>query len=195
MRSCYSFLVALFSVCGVGLIDAQPTFTERLKSKTTIVLKQDDTIDLLVNGRPSDLDARNVDAHHTVVREPIVVESTSKTMCPTSKKTHESMPSQSKTSSVSHGKMSYVSGYRVKFFTGGSTRSDRELAKQKGREFKNLFPHVSVYMHFISPHWICTAGDFISQSEAYEFIREVRGSGLFKTSELIVVKSKVKSYN
>lgn len=195
MRSCYCFLVALFSVCGVGLVEARSTFTERLKSKTTIVLKQDDTIDLLVNGRPSDVEARNVDAHHTVVTEPIVAESTSKTTSPTSKKSHETTPSQSKTTSVSHGKVSYVSGFRVKFFTGGSTRSDKELAKQKGREFKNLFPHVSVYMHFISPHWICTAGDFISQSEAYEFIREVRGSGLFKTSELIVVKSKVKSYN
>ena len=70
-----------------------------------------------------------------------------------------------------------------------------KVGQRKGREFKNCFPHISVYMHFVSPHWICTAGDFQTQTEAYEFIKEIRGTGLVQTSEMIVVKSRIKIYN
>ncbi len=163
---------------------ARLTFTERLRKKTAVVLKQDRTIDFLVNGREPDVKTVGNDA---ATPGNTMVQSGGKTA------EKEAKP-QSRLANTSAKGVRYVQGYRVKFFTGSGTREGKEEAQLKGREFKRLFPNVSVYMHFVSPHWICTAGDFATQAEAYEFIREVKEEGSVRTSEMIVVKSKVKIY-
>ncbi len=173
----------LFAVSSVTA-GARLTFTERLRKKPAIVLKQDRTIDLLVNGREPDAKTEGNDA---ATPGNTTVQSGGKTA------EKEAKP-QSKSANTSPKGVRYVQGYRVKFFTGSGTREGKEEAQLKGREFKRLFPHVSVYMHFVSPHWICTAGDFATQTEAYEFIKEVKEEGSARTSEMIVVKSKVKIY-
>ena len=80
----------------------------------------------------------------------------------------------------------------MKFFTGGSSRADKENAQAAGREFKRLFPDTPVYMHFVSPHWICVAGDFVNKEDADAFIGRVRESGQFKAAGMTVMKSRVK---
>lgn len=180
-------MVLAITVSSVYDANAKLTFTEKLRKKATVILNQDKTIDLLVNGREPDI---NVVLHDTISKPEKATKHDFNT-----KGQPSSVVSDKKPSTGSVKNYHYGQGYRVKFFTGGSTRTDKELAQRKGREFKNCFPHISVYMHFVSPHWICTAGDFQTQTEAYEFIKEIRGTGLVQTSEMIVVKSRIKIYN
>lgn len=178
-------MVLAITVSSVYDANAKLTFTEKLRKKATVILNQDKTIDLLVNGREPDI---NVVLHDTISKHEKATKHDLNTK-------PSSVISNKKPSTSSVKNYHYGQGYRVKFFTEGSTRADKELAQRKGREFKNCFPHISVYMHFVSPHWICTAGDFQTQTEAYEFIKEIRGTGLVQTSEMIVVKSRIKIYN
>ena len=177
---------------------ARLTFTQRLqmKSGNRIHLRQDKDIDRLVDGR---------EAEPVVTTAPAVPASTNvaKTTQPTQTKpavkgnistlassTTTSAPAQTKSSKPT----AYTTraGWRVKFFTGGSSRVDKENAQAAGREFKRLFPDMPVYMHFVSPHWICVAGDFVNKEDADAFIGRVRESRQFNTAGMTVMKSRVK---
>ncbi len=172
------------------------TFTERLRKKPAIVLKQDKLIDLLVDGRePESPKAEHEKSapHNTVVPHDKLVETTVKTQTKT-ERTAVSKTTTKQPTTSSKG-FHYAQGYRLKFFTGSGTRQGKETAQQKGKEFKKHFPQVSVYMHFVSPNWICTAGDFATQAEVYDFIKEVKKDVTIRTSEMSVVRSKVKIFD
>ena len=175
---------------------ARITFTQRLqmKSGNRIHLRQDKEIDRLVDGR---------EAEPVAAVTPTVPVSTNiaKTTQPTQAKpavkgnistlaSTTTTPTQTKPSKPT----AYTtrSGWRVKFFTGGSSRVDKENAQAAGREFKRLFPDMPVYMHFVSPHWICVAGDFVNKEDADAFIGRVRETRQFNTAGMTVMKSRVK---
>ncbi len=181
-------------------VAARLTFTQRLQQKAGVRLYQDKTIDLLVNGRePDAADVTTTQGNHT----PVALSSESKVKTQTkpatqptqSAKAEPNKPadeSPTQTTTTTASAYTTAQGYRVKVYMGGSTREDKETAQNVGKEFKRLFPNVPVYMHFVSPHWICTAGDFISKAEAQTFIQEIRESGRYSTQGMTVVKSRVK---
>ncbi len=172
------------------------TFTERLRKKSSIVLKQDKSIDLLVDGREPEspkAEHEKTVPHNAVVSHDKPVETTVKTQTKTEHAAVSKTPA--KQPATSSKGFHYAQGYRLKFFTGSGTRQGKETAQQKGKEFKRHFPQVSVYMHFVSPNWICTAGDFATQAEVHDFIKEVKKDVTIRTSEMSVVRSKVKIFN
>lgn len=189
---------------------ARLTFTQRLQKKASVTLRQDKTIDLLVNGREPEVtenkqhSAPVAPAHNvtpakpstTAVKKPEAAQSTAPKTQPTTPLTPSATTSTAITvhPAVAAPTTTYTTaqGYRVKVYMGGSTRQDKETAQNVGKEFKNLFPNVSVYMHFVSPHWICTAGDFYTYVEAMAFIKKVKESGKFNAAGMTVVKSKIK---
>lgn len=193
MKRLYLFMLLVAVIMSAS---ARLTFTQRLqmKSANRIHLRQDKDIDRLVDGR---------EAEPVVATVPSVAASTSvaKTAQPTQAKpvvkgnistlaSSTTTPTQTKTSKPT----AYTTraGWRVKFFTGGSSRVDKENAQAAGREFKRLFPDTPVYMHFVSPHWICVAGDFVNKEDADAFISRVRESRQFNTAGMTVMKSRVK---
>lgn len=193
MKRLYLFMLLVAVIMSAS---ARLTFTQRLqmKSANRIHLRQDKDIDRLVDGR---------EAEPVVATAPSVPASTNvaKTAQPTQAKpvvkgnistlaSSTTTSTQTKTSKPT----AYTTraGWRVKFFTGGSSRVDKENAQAAGREFKRLFPDTPVYMHFVSPHWICVAGDFVNKEDADAFISRVRESRQFNTAGMTVMKSRVK---
>ncbi len=193
MKRLYLFMLLVAVIMSAS---ARLTFTQRLqmKSANRIHLRQDKDIDRLVDGR---------EAEPVVATVPSVAAGTSvaKTAQPTQAKpvvkghistlaSSTTTPTQTKTSKPT----AYTTraGWRVKFFTGGSSRVDKENAQAAGREFKRLFPDTPVYMHFVSPHWICVAGDFVNKEDADAFISRVREARQFNTAGMTVMKSRVK---
>ncbi|MBP5628373.1 MAG: hypothetical protein J6W50_02555 [Bacteroidaceae bacterium] len=193
MKRLYLFMLLVTVIMSAS---ARLTFTQRLqmKSANRIHLRQDKDIDRLVDGR---------EAEPVVATAPSVPASTNvaKTAQPKQAKpvvkgnistlaSSTTTPTQTKTSKPT----AYTTraGWRVKFFTGGSSRVDKENAQAAGREFKRLFPDTPVYMHFVSPHWICVAGDFVNKEDADAFISRVRESRQFNTTGMTVMKSRVK---
>ena len=193
MKRLYLFMLLVAVIMSAS---ARITFTQRLqmKSANRIHLRQDKDIDRLVDGR---------EAEPVVATAPSVPASTNvaKTAQPTQAKpvvkgnistlaSSTTTPTQTKTSKPT----AYTTraGWRVKFFTGGSSRVDKENAQAAGREFKRFFPDTPVYMHFVSPHWICVAGDFVNKEDADAFISRVREARQFNTAGMTVMKSRVK---
>ena len=85
-----------------------------------------------------------------------------------------------------------VNGYRIQVYSGDNSRKGKNEAAAMGRRVKAMFPELSVYTHFISPHWICRVGDFRTYEEASEYFRRMRESGQF--AEAVMVRSKVTVY-
>ena len=59
-----------------------------------------------------------------------------------------------------------VNGYRIQVYLGGNTRRGKTEAQAMKDRVKSFFPELSVYAGFLSPHWICRAGDFRTIEEA-----------------------------
>lgn len=185
------YLPLLLSALVLGT-SARLTFTQRIQKKGSHVqLRQDKDIDRLVNGREADPTTVAPTAASTT---PVAKVKPSVPVAPTQTQATKSAvaaaPVQTSPSKPSGYAMR--TGWRVKFFSGGSSRVDKENAQATGREFKRLFPDTPVYMHFVAPHWICVAGDFVNREDADVLVRRVRQSGQFANSGLAVVKTKVK---
>ena len=82
-----------------------------------------------------------------------------------------------------------MNGYRIQVYFGDNSRQGKAEARAAGLRFRNSFPEHSVYVSFISPHWLCRVGDFRTREEAREVLRQIREMGMFR--EAVVVKSKI----
>ena len=82
-----------------------------------------------------------------------------------------------------------MNGYRIQVYLGGNTRKGKAEAQAMKGRVKGLFPELSVYTGFLSPHWICRAGDFRTLEEASEYLQKMRETAGF--DEAIIVKSKI----
>jgi hypothetical protein len=165
----YTFALAL--LLSATTLSAQQTFTEKLQevveSAGRIVLHQDKSITDLVNGalKSGSSKKKQVDGSE--------------------QDSIETAPADS----VLHGIRVKMNGYRIQVYFGDNSRKGKAEARAAGLRFRNYFPGHSVYVSFISPHWLCRVGDFRTNEEAREMLRQIREMGIFR--EAVIVKSKI----
>ncbi len=82
-----------------------------------------------------------------------------------------------------------MNGYRIQVYVGGNSRDAKAKAEQMEAKVRSYYPELSTYTRFVSPRWICHVGDFKTQTEAVEFLTELRNRGGF--DDAIVVKCKI----
>ncbi len=179
MRS-FLFSVLLFYVISIF---AQSSYTERLQKnlegKGTVSLHQSKAITDLVNG----VSKAAVPKKETQTKPQV---DSTKTVSQVEKDSTSVIPQ------VMTGKKVRVNGYRIQVYSGGNSRNAKYEAQQMGRRVKSYFSDLSVYTHFVSPHWICRVGDFRTYEEANEVFQQLKQTNSF--SEAVIVKSKVYVY-
>ncbi|MBO4549121.1 MAG: SPOR domain-containing protein [Bacteroidaceae bacterium] len=167
------YTLSIIFCLGTLNIGAQQTYTEKLQqaveSAGRIILHQEKAITDLVNG------AKNNASKPSQKKQ---VDSTS----------HDSTQTTA-TDSLSLGPKVRMNGYRIQVYFGDNSRKGKSEARAAGLRFRNSFPEHSVYVSFISPHWLCRVGDFRTREEAREVLRQIREMGIFR--EAVVVKSKI----
>lgn len=82
-----------------------------------------------------------------------------------------------------------LKGYRIQVYWGGSKQSEKSKAQAEGYKVTAMFPELSAYTTFESPHWRCRVGDFASQKDAEEFLRKIKAAKI--VSNPIIVKSEI----
>lgn len=169
-RTTFLFILTLLCL-NVG---AQQSFTTILQSERSgrgrVTLHQSSTITDLVNGT------------HTVV-------SASPVSTTESDITDGDTPM---TTTRQSGQRIKMNGFRIQVYAGGGSRQSRQQAESAARQVKSLLPGESVYTNFVSPRWICRAGDYRSYEEAFNALHTLQQSGNF--SDAVIVKSKVQVY-
>ena len=164
----YTFALILWlSTLTLG---AQQTFTDKLQqvveSAGRIILHQEKSITDLVNGSRK-----------------------SSTTPSRQRQVDEAADSIAATDSISHGYIVKTNGYRIQVYFGDNSRKGKAEARAAGLRFRNYFPGHSVYVTFVSPHWLCRVGDFRTNEDAREVLRQIRAMGVFR--EAVIVKSKI----
>lgn len=91
-----------------------------------------------------------------------------------------------------NGQKMRVNGYRIQVYSGDNSRKGKTEATAMGRRVKGMFPELTIYTHFASPHWICRVGDFRTYEEANEYFQQMKDSGQF--AEAVLVRCKVTVY-
>ena len=168
----YTYALTLW--LGTITLNAQQTFTDKLQqvvdSTGRIVLHQDKSITDLVNGSPKKPASK-----------------------PAQQRQADSVTSHLNDStdvdSLSLGPKVKMNGFRIQVYFGDNSRKGKTEARAAGLRFRNSFPELSVYVSFVSPHWLCRAGDFRTMEEASEILRQIREMGIFR--EAVIVKSKI----
>ena len=168
------YALSLIFCMGTLTMSAQQTFTDRLQqvveSAGRIILHQDKSITDLVNGttkKPAATSAPKKQADGTVSHN---LDSTD-------------------VDSLSLGAKVKINGFRIQVYFGDNSRQGKTGARAAGLRFRNSFPELPVYVSFVSPHWLCRAGDFRTMEEASEVLRQIREMGIFR--EAVIVKSKI----
>ena len=168
----YTYALTLW--LGTITLYAQQTFTDKLQqvvdSTGRIVLHQDKSITDLVNGSPKKPAAK-----------------------PVQKRQADSIVSHLNDStdvdSLSLGPKVKMNGFRIQVYFGDNSRKGKTEARAAGLRFRNSFPELPVYVSFVSPPWLCRAGDFRTMEEASDILRQIREMGIFR--EAVIVKSKI----
>jgi hypothetical protein len=168
----YAFVLTLW--LSVMTMSAQQTFTEKLQqvveSAGRIILHQEKTITDLVNGT---LKSAMTPGQKRQVGDTI----------------SSQFPDSASSDSLSLGVKVRINGYRIQVYFGDNSRKGKTEARAAGLRFRNYFPQLPVYVSFVSPHWLCRAGDFRTMEEAREVLRQIREMGIFR--EAVIVKSKI----
>lgn len=81
-----------------------------------------------------------------------------------------------------------IRGYRVQVYAGDNTRKARQKAQSVAVQIKSYFPELAVYAHFVSPRWVCRAGDFRTYGEAQTYLRKIKAK---KFREALIVKTTI----
>ena len=172
--------LALSFACGI--LNAQVKYTEEIQKQIPgqgrIVLHQSSVITDMVNGTMPAL-------------TPVAVKTEKKVTAPVVKKPQVEDTIVSDTSKVQQltGQRIRMNGYRIQVYLGGNTRKGKSEALMMKERVKSLFSELSVYAGFLSPHWICRAGDFRTYEEASEYLHKMRETGRF--DEAVIIKSKI----
>lgn len=154
---------------------AQQTFTEHLTRRVagegTVTLHQDAEIDALVN--------------------------TSTGAAPSYRPSLTTTPSTDSVSvaaseQLTTGRRTQAVGYRIQVYAGGNNRQSKNEAYYMASLVRSNFSELPVYTGFISPRWVCRAGDFKTREEATEQLRKMRATQQF--GEASIVKSKIFVY-
>ena len=166
------------------ILNAQLKFTEEIQKQASgqgkIVLHQSKMITDLVNGTAS-------------VMVPGAAKTEKRASAPTVKvspQVVDTLVSDTNKALVqSTGQRIRVNGYRIQVYLGGNTRKGKSEALMMKERVKSYFSELSVYAGFLSPHWVCRAGDFRTYEEASEYLQKMRETGRF--DEAVIIKSKV----
>jgi hypothetical protein len=165
------YAIALILSLSVYTLNAQQTFTDKLQevveSAGRIVLHQEKNITDLVNGALKSSPSKKKQVEN---------------------QEHDSIASAA-VDSLSQGIRVKMNGYRIQVYFGDNSRKGKAEARAAGLRFRSSFPEHSVYVSFISPHWLCRVGDFRTNEEAREVLRQIREMGIFR--EAVIVKSKI----
>lgn len=160
---------------------AQEQYTDYLQKKTpgrgTVVLHQSKAITDLVNG---------------VGRNTAAIPGQSSVPAAMSTVNRVPADSMGQAGGAVMGQRVRANGYRIQVFSGGNSRTAKNEANMIGRRVKNLFPEITVYTQFISPHWKCRVGDFRTYEEASEVFMRLKETQSFR--EAVIVKSKINVY-
>ena len=162
------YALSLLFCLGALNAGAQQTFTDKLQqvvdSVGKIVLHQEKNITELVNGAVKGTKKKQIDASD-----------------------------QDSIAGADVDSLSTVTrvrnGYRIQVYFGDNSRKGKAEARAAGLRFRNYFPSQRVYVSFVSPHWLCRIGDFRTNEEAREILRQIREMGIFR--EAVIVKSKI----
>lgn len=65
-------------------------------------------------------------------------------------------------------------GYRVQAFAGGNSRANRRQAENTRARVKQVLPMEPVYVHFLSPRWVCRVGNYRTYAEAQQVLHQLR---------------------
>ena len=145
-------------------------YTSRVQAsgdKGTVIIKQDEEITRLVDGKSY------------VVKTPVT------TAKPTVKAT-SAIGIQDSTSHIKGSHATYATrGFRIQVYSGDDSRNARQTARQMAGQLKALYPELTVYTRFFSPHWTCRAGDFRTREEASQYFHDIMKTGLFKAATII----------
>jgi hypothetical protein len=168
----YAFALTLW--LSTMTLGAQQTFTDKLQqiveSAGRIILHQDKSITDLVNGAKKSAAAPG--------RRRQVNDTTS-----------SQFTDSTAIDSLFLGQKVRINGYRIQVYFGDNSRKGKTEARTAGLRFRNYFPELPVYVSFVSPHWLCRAGDFRTMEEANEVLRQIREMGIFR--EAVIVRSKI----
>ena len=89
--------------------------------------------------------------------------------------TDENAPTIARKKIVKGGKK--VNGFRVQVCTGDNTREGKQKAQTAGQRVKAKYPSLPVYVHFVTPRWICQVGNFSERKDAEKVLSGIRGMG------------------
>ena len=89
--------------------------------------------------------------------------------------TDENTPTIARKKIVKGGKK--VNGFRVQVCTGDNTREGKQKAQTAGQRVKAKYPSLPVYVHFVTPRWICQVGNFSERKDAEKVLSGIRGMG------------------
>lgn len=192
--------VAILSFVFLGLTGAQAqTFLEDIQKQEagqgTITVKESSDIDDLVNGKtpinvapPKENKVQSqakVDVPDKVADD--VAKNNEKTVEKKEKRIvkkkveeptetdDENAPTIARKKIVKGGKK--VNGYRVQVCTGNNTREGKQKAQSAGQRVKAKYPSLPVYVHFVTPRWICQVGNFSDRKDAEKVLSGIRGMG------------------
>ena len=191
--------VAILSFVLLGLGAHAQTFLEDIQKQEagqgTVTVKESSDIDDLVNGKtpinvapPKENKVQTqakVEVPHkdnvTKDKDDAVKNNETKDKRIVKKKveepteTDENNPTIARKKVVKGGKK--VNGYRVQVYTGGNTREDKQKAQTAGQRVKAKYPSLPVYVHFVTPRWVCQVGNFSERKDAEKVLSGVRAMG------------------
>lgn len=177
-----------------GSLQAQQTFTDVLTSQKAgegkVVVVQDERIKELVDGSASKTPAKNASTSKKASDDKPKKEASRQQLPPHQAESTKTVSSTPPSQYALRYRTRYkATGYRIQVFTGGNSRADRARAYEIEQKCRTAFPELSVYIHFISPRWICRVGDFQSYNDAQKYLSRIRRAGI--SNEAIVVKTTV----
>lgn len=181
--------------------NAQTITDELRRSKSgegTVVINQSQEIERLVN---ADDVRRQAEKTASATTTPGTAHSGAQSSATSSEPSATTSPSTERSTSAAEGATTTVdtgkkimrhsyktTGYRIQIYSGGNKRTDRVKCEQIAQKVKSHFPNLPVYVHFYSPSWKCRVGNFTSQEEATEVLKQIRAMGY---SQACLVKGKV----
>ena len=81
-----------------------------------------------------------------------------------------------------------VNGFRVQAYAGGNTRAAKQAAEAAKNKIKRAYPSEPIYVHFISPRWICRVGNYRTQEEAQRMLSNIKKLGF---PQAVIVRGKI----
>lgn len=78
-----------------------------------------------------------------------------------------------------------VKGYRLQVYAGNNTRASRDEALSAAATLRSRFPDMPIYTEFVSPRWVCRAGDYRTMEEAHQAMTEIKKLGLFREMTIL----------